>query len=63
MCRKRFCAEWWLSSAVENLSSQLVTVEGVSDHVLAQMMEDTAAGLDSAVLEEVLRQAVVQEHT
>ena len=63
MCRKRFCVEWWLSSAVEDLSARMVTVEHVSDHTLAVLMEGSAAGLDTAVLEEVMWQAVVQEHT
>ena len=63
MCRKRFCVEQWLSCAVEDLCGRLVTVQGVSDRVLAVLMEDTAAGLDTIVLEEVLWQAVVHEHT
>ena len=63
LCRRRFCVDMWLSHTVEDLCGRMVTVEGVSDGVLTLLMEGTAVGLDRDVLEEVLWQAVVQEHT
>ena len=63
LCRRRFCVDMWLLHTVEDLCGRMVTVEGVSDGVLTLLMEGTAVGLDRDVLEEVLWQAVVQEHT